>query len=145
MNILLPAPESPDVWFERAQREIDARKEMAWEIAVKSGDKPVVLVNDAGDRGALIHPSTKYPGKYQVTWWDTKGFSGDTCLDTLEAAVLHAIVDGYKNVNQELFRRISRTRKFVAYPEARNRYASFYWSKEPIIPSGPVIQLQPTL
>lgn len=48
------------------------------------------------DLGALVTASANEPGRYQLTWMDSEGPSGHTTRDTPEAAVLHAVQEGYR-------------------------------------------------
>ena len=59
--------------------------------------------------GALIHKSTKEPGRWQITTWDKRGFFGDTSEATEAAAVKAA---RYKYIAKERFDKISRTDEF---------------------------------
>lgn len=73
-----------------------------------------ILLSERHDRGAIIHPSTKRPGEWQVSWWDTRGFSGDTTRKTKDEAVKVAIEDGYYFVDMDgVFKNISSSQKFL--------------------------------
>ena len=54
---------------------------------------PIVLYSK-DDRGVMITPSSKRPGKWQVTSFDERGFIGDTLADTEEAAIGEAYIEG---------------------------------------------------
>lgn len=74
---------------------------------------PVLLANKR-DRGAIIHPSSKTVGSWQVSWWDARGFSGDTTRKTKEDAVKAAIDDGYMVIDQDkIFEKISMSASFL--------------------------------
>lgn len=48
------------------------------------------------DLVAMVTASASEPGRYQLTWADNDGPSGHTTRDTPEAAVRHAIEEGYR-------------------------------------------------
>jgi len=48
------------------------------------------------DLVALVTASASEPGRYQLTWMDDEGPSGHTTRDTPEAAVRHAVEEGYR-------------------------------------------------
>jgi len=62
--------------------------------------------------GVIIHPSTKFPGKWQATAWDEKGFSGDSTHNTKEEAIQDAISSGNRLVGRQEFDRIAKTKEF---------------------------------
>jgi len=79
-------------------------------------DMPVVLTQERTDdylTGVIIHKSVKKPGRWQVTTWDRRGFSGDTNKATEEKAVQEAFMDGYRTPNPELFDKVSTSKEFL--------------------------------
>jgi hypothetical protein len=48
------------------------------------------------DLTAMVTASASEPGRYQLTWADDAGPSGHTTRDTAEAAVRHAVEEGYR-------------------------------------------------
>jgi hypothetical protein len=87
-----------------------------------------VLLSNSKDRGAIVHPSSKKPGNWQISWWDTRGFSGDTQRNTKEDAVQAAVDDGYFNVDTDgIFKQISSSRSFLEgvaeFEHARKTFA----------------------
>lgn len=92
--------------------ETKAQKEHAKKTV--SDERIPSLLNEAGDQGAIVHPSTKKPGKWQVTRWDNRGFSGDTTLETKEKAIDLAISDGYRTPDTDgVFKKTSRSDEFL--------------------------------
>jgi hypothetical protein len=82
---MLPPPETAKQHLARATARHDAWKKKASRMADQAGKKPVVLTErGTNKRGVIIHKSTKRPGKYQITYWDDRGFSGDTQADSLK-------------------------------------------------------------
>ena len=55
-----------------------------------------VLYKEDKDQGAMISPSSKEPGRWQVTWFDERGFIGDASHKTEVDAFKEAYQDGYR-------------------------------------------------
>jgi hypothetical protein len=73
-----------------------------------------ILLSSYHDRGAIIHPSTKKLGEWQVSWWDTRGFSGDATRKTKDEAVKVAVEEGYYFVDMDgVFKKISSSPEFL--------------------------------
>ncbi|HUU49769.1 MAG TPA: hypothetical protein VMW81_02270, partial [Nitrospinota bacterium] len=89
-----------------------ARDEILTEYKKNYGNKPIVLTNDAGTKGVVISLSSKHPGKYQITDWDERGFSGDRTYDTEKEAIVDAWQDNKRVANPEAFERASKTEAF---------------------------------
>jgi len=76
--------------------------------------KTPVLVTKDNDRGAIVHPSSKLPGQWQVSFWDDRGFFGDTTRKTKHDAIRLAFDDGYRHLDHDgVFKEISLTEKFI--------------------------------
>ena len=81
----------------------DARAPLAIEYyRAVHGNKAMQFYKDIKDpkarirwQGAMIHKSTKYPGEWQLTYFDENGFSGDTQHKTELKAVEEALSDRY--------------------------------------------------
>jgi len=77
------------------------------------GDKPVVLTNKKETLGVMITPSSKEPGRFQMTYWDDRGFAGDRTFDTEEDAILDAYGERYRKPNPALLEKLSTTERFI--------------------------------
>lgn len=97
------------------QEKIQAQEKRKNETMVEAlKQRTPILLSERNDRGAIIHPSTKKLGEWQVSWWDTYGFSGDTTRKTKDEAVKVAIEDGYYFVDMDgVFKNISSSQKFL--------------------------------
>jgi len=82
-------------------------------------NKPIVLTNKDGTRGIIIHKAVKKPerGGFQTSYWDKRGFSGDTWTKT-EVEAVSENRSSFKVLSPESFDKISKTRMFQKYPEA---------------------------
>jgi hypothetical protein len=70
----------------------------------------------SGDRktGAILSPSAREPGKWQVTRYDEDGFSGDTTYDRKEQALKELDQDGYAESDQiSLIGQLAITDRFI--------------------------------
>jgi hypothetical protein len=54
-----------------------------------------VLKNGRGGH-VVIHPSTKHPGQYQVTYCNQTGFICDSTLESIHKAVRQCLIEGYR-------------------------------------------------
>lgn len=91
--------------------------------------KVPVLLSRTRIMGAVIHPSSKDLGQWQVSFWDDRGFSGHSIRPTKEKAIELAMDDGYLRLDLTgEFKAISLSDKFVdgikSFIEARNRLKS---------------------
>jgi hypothetical protein len=115
----LPEPETGKQHLQRIEREYKARKKKAFGMAKQAGKKPVVLTQrGTNKRGVIIHKSTKKKDHYQITYWDDKGFSGDTQAATLEKAIDEALTEGYETINPAAFNKAVSSRRFAGYTKA---------------------------
>ena len=44
----------------------------------------------------IVHPSTKHPGQYQVTYCNNSGFLSDSTFESVQKAVKQCLLDGYR-------------------------------------------------
>jgi len=90
-------------------------EEVTQEYEKRYGKKapPVLVRRDDDKRGVLIHPSTKRPGRWQVTYWDEDGFSGDTNYATKQEAIGEAYKEGFQVPAPKQFGEISATDRFM--------------------------------
>lgn len=104
-------PRSPE--FQRLRENMAAVGEEALSAYRKIYPRgPVVLGKPGQNIGVIIAPSTKEPGKFQVTRWDDRGFSGDTQSKTEIEAVKESYLDGYRAPALQRFETISKTGRF---------------------------------
>jgi hypothetical protein len=75
-------------------------------------------------KGALLTPCAKQQG-YQVTWFDERGFWGDTVRQTIEAAVQEITSDGYVPCEREFFDALCVTEAWAAGMRAAAEVAKF--------------------
>jgi hypothetical protein len=77
-----------------------------------TGTKPQEFQSSRPGHGAVIHPSSKNPGQWQVTRFDHDGFSGDTQYKEREAALRELKRDGYDQPGDQLSN-LSATERFA--------------------------------
>jgi hypothetical protein len=120
---MLPPPETAKQHLARATARHDAWKKKASRMADQAGKKPVVLTErGTNKRGVIIHKSTKRPGKYQITYWDDRGFSGDTQADSLKKAIEEALQERYETINPNAFNKAVKSKRFAAYTKANDLF-----------------------
>lgn len=67
------------------------------------------------DRGAVVSPSAKWPGSWQVTTFDARGFSGDHEAEDEARALQDARTMGYtEEMSREEFAALAVTERFQA-------------------------------
>ena len=64
-------------------------------------------------KGALITPSAKHPGMLQITWFDDRGFWGDTERGTEAEAVKEVERDGYVPTEPMFFQQLTTTQAWA--------------------------------
>ena len=75
--------------------------------------KTPTFTNKEGTKGSIIHPSTKSPGKWQMTTWDERGFFGDTTHNSKEEAIQESFLLGYKKIDTDgVFKKVSTSKEF---------------------------------
>jgi hypothetical protein len=127
----LPEPETGKQHLQRIEREYKARKKKAFGMAKQAGKKPVVLTQrGTNKRGVIIHKSTKKKDHYQITYWDDKGFSGDTQAATLEKAIDEALTEGYETINPAAFNKAVSSRRFAGYTKAAELHKKIWYGSE---------------
>jgi hypothetical protein len=107
-------------WYKKA-RDLDimqkfieeARKEKQQAIALskETGEQSVQLSNMDGSSGAMVNRSGKTPGKWQATWFDSRGFYGDSTFDTKEEAMIDAFKEGFV-IQKDLISEFNKDPKF---------------------------------
>lgn len=80
--------------------------------ADRTGNKPQEFKSSREGHGAILHPSSKNPGQWQVTRFDHDGFSGDTQYKDREQALREMKRDGYDQTGDQLSK-LSGTDKFA--------------------------------
>ncbi len=92
------------------------------EYQQKYGDtEPIVLTNQEANRGAIVARSAKKPGSYQLTYFDSRGFSGDAQFPSQLEAAREAVEVGYTTPNREAFEEMSTTEEFARGNEASRK------------------------
>jgi len=86
----------------------------------KYGNKPMELManGDGYWLGALIRKSSDENYKWQITWFDKKGFSGESYCKTKLEAVDKALTDGYTTFKPGLLTKAASTKDFQHGNEA---------------------------
>lgn len=88
----------------------------------KYGGAPVVLTKtDLAPQGVVISPSAKEPGKYQVTYFDARGFSSDHAVPSpwpgersIEQVVGNLTRQGYLRPNPDVLEYLMQDEEFLA-------------------------------
>ena len=93
--------------IERAERE----QQQAINLSKETGDQSVQLSNKDNSRGAIINKSGKMPGKWQATWFDDRGFYGDSTFNTKEEAMVEAFKEGFV-IQKDLISDFNKDPKF---------------------------------
>ena len=83
-----------DAYFAASNRLSDARDAHADALAERGGR--IELKNEKANLGAVITPRMDGKPGARISYFDSKGFSGDTLHDTVKAAVRDAIGQGYE-------------------------------------------------
>ena len=85
--------------------EVDTSKDhlREWSVPDREGRR---------HNGAVVHPSSKVKGKWQVSRFDPDGFSGDSTYDSREAAVKDMRRDGYRPTEGGHLERLAATDQF---------------------------------
>jgi len=63
--------------------------------------------------GAIIHPSSRTAGRWQVSLFDLDGFAYDYSEPTYEQAIDQALMEGYTEIDMELLDRVGETARFM--------------------------------
>ena len=95
-----------DDWFSHMARVSDCRKLKAKRLAEREPGGLVLCCTrrDGTVMGALVSPSTDYAGKWRITWFDKRGFSGDGTRDSRFACIHECLKEGYHDTNRNLLR-----------------------------------------
>lgn len=56
----------------------------------------VAVLRRSDFRWCIVHPSTKSPGKYQITFCNESGFLSDSTVDTVYLAIKQCLIEGYR-------------------------------------------------
>jgi hypothetical protein len=111
---------------DRLKREAEERKaaeakkieEQRGEGQMMLGEDPILSKRviqfegkEAGT-GAVLAPSAKEKGKWQLTWWDSKGFSHDRTFDTKGEGIEDATRDGLKPTSKDLLAEAAKSESF---------------------------------
>jgi hypothetical protein len=97
-----------------------AKRQRAEELSAEYPDGVIVLRKDQPETvhrpwvGAIIHPSPKDTGRYQVSIFDDDGFSMDYSEASYRDAIYQAITEGYRAVDMDLLDRVGETPRFMA-------------------------------
>jgi hypothetical protein len=73
---------------------------------------------DERSRGAILAPSARTRGKWQLTYFDVQGFSMDETFDTREAGVEAIEREGYEATDEDVLTPLSKTDAFREGNEA---------------------------
>lgn len=73
----------------------------------------VTLRHPTEQKGALITPEFDGSGRWRATWFDDRGFSGDSPRPTKEAAIEEALRMGYTAPDGGLFGLLSGSQRFI--------------------------------
>jgi hypothetical protein len=88
-------------------------------VATYGPDWPIVLRCDQPEvtarpwRGAVIHPSNRHPGKWQVTCFDADGFSSDYTVKDLADGVNEQMTTEWYVADPAWFEELAASPRFV--------------------------------
>lgn len=92
--LLEPAKgEAIESYFDRCSRQYDEREALSKELGALG--LPVLLRQGQTEYTALASRDVCHPGRFRVTWVDSRGPSGHTEFDSLDAAIFLALREGY--------------------------------------------------
>ena len=94
-------------YVEKARKE----KQQAVTLSEETGDQSVQLSNKDGSLGAMVNKSGKFPGKWQMSRFDDRGFSSDGTHDTKEEAMIQAFSEGF-TIQRDLISEFNKDPKF---------------------------------
>jgi hypothetical protein len=95
------------------QAMIAEKKRVAAELAAQY-QEVIILRRDSQEQGVVIAPSTRTPGWYQVTTFDSRGFFSDYSKSTYTEAIYCAYTEGFRTVDMDMLERIGETPEFMA-------------------------------
>jgi len=110
----LTSEEKWDLLIQETEAKIERDKKLTIELTTNYNGTPLVLGNNYENRGIIIAESTKQPGHFQATYFDTKGFAGDFTCETLEKAIAEALDMGYNHLEPTLLDTLCTTPEFIA-------------------------------
>lgn len=98
------------------QRRFDVEKLLAEALATETNDGIVLSkTGPAGRRiGAYVSQEPDDSGKWRVTWFDERGFSGHGTRESKAKAILEALQEGYRDTNRALLDELSLLESFRA-------------------------------
>lgn len=99
-----------DFFWRMIDRRIKARRHLAERWARL--DRVVLADRSLPDMGAMITRCAREPARWQATFFDRNGISGDAIRDTKVQAVQEAIERGYRRLAPDLLRRLSCLESF---------------------------------
>lgn len=100
---------------ERAKR----RHEQAQELATQYPET-IILRKDQPDNearpwvGAIIHPSSRASGRWQISTFDLDGFAYDYSEASYEQAIYQCLTEGFRDVDMGLLDQYGETPRFMA-------------------------------
>ncbi len=104
---------SEDDYFDAMDRHVAVTDELAAKLGAEPGGLVLAQKRSNGsDMGAYISPEPDGTGRWRITWFDARGFSGDTQRKDKAACVLVALQDGYRDTNRQLLRTLMKQPSF---------------------------------
>lgn len=100
-----------DDYFKKNIEKARVEKQQAIALSKETGEQSVQLSNMDGSSGAMVNKSGKFQGKWQASWFDERGFYGDSTFDTKEEAMIEAFKDGFI-IQKDLISEFSKDPKF---------------------------------
>lgn len=73
----------------------------------------VQLSNEAGDRFAVLMPDATEPGRFRVSYFDERGFSGHSTRDSYQTLLDEAFQDGFRKEVTGKLEELSQTERFA--------------------------------
>jgi hypothetical protein len=95
------------------------KKELALSLSCLYSDAIVLRKEQPGNEsrpwvGAIIHPSSRTLGRWQISIFDLDGFAYDYSEKTYQDAIYQALTEGFRTVEMDLLDNIGETARFMA-------------------------------
>lgn len=109
---------------------MDTREALANALGAEPGGLVLELKRkDGTSLGAFISPEPDNSGRWRITWFDQRGFSGDTQRATKAACIIDAMKEGYRDTNRNLLRVYAKLQSFQDGNEQTERMRAYQAGK----------------
>ena len=111
-----------DFDFDDVGRKIDIKKALANKMAEEPGGIVLAMKrSDGKPMGVSVTEEPDGSGRWRLTYFDERGFSGDTIVGTKAEAIKTALGDGYRDTDRNALRKLSKTKEFQDGNEATEK------------------------